>query len=220
VLAAAAAISHDIYVSLIKGGKADQREQVRAARITSFIVGAIAVIIGIASERQNVAHLVALAFAVASSGNLPTVVLSLFWRKMNTAGIVAGLLIGTIVSVGLVLVSPNMIYPKAVAAGDMKIIQGLEKKQAEGGVLSDSDKAMLAKSKASYEANKDGTSFIFGLDKPLFPLKNPGIISIPLGFIAAIVFSLLFPSKREEDAFDELYVRQNTGVGVAKAIEH
>jgi cation/acetate symporter len=220
VLAAAAAISHDIYVSLIKGGKADQREQVRAARITSFIVGVCAVLIAIASEGQNVAHLVALAFAVASSGNLPTVVLSLFWRKMNTAGIVGGLLIGTVASIALVMVSPNVMYPKMIAAGDMKIVQGLEKKQADGAVLSDADKAQLAKSKASYEKNKDGTSFIFGLDKPLFPLKNPGIISIPLGFIAAIVFSLLFPSKREEDAFDELYVRQNTGVGIAKAVEH
>jgi len=220
VLAASAAISHDIYVSVIKGGKADQREQVRAARITSFVVGAVAVVIGIASERQNVAHLVALAFAVASSGNLPTVVLSLFWRKMNTAGIVAGLLIGTVVSVGLVMVSPNVIYPKMVAAGDLKIVQGLEKKQASGAVLTDAEKGQLAKAKASYDKNKDGTSFLFGLDKPLFPLKNPGIVSIPLGFIAAIVASLLFPSKREEDAFDELYVRQNTGIGVAKAVEH
>jgi cation/acetate symporter len=220
VLASSAAISHDIYVSVIKGGHADQREQVRAARIASFVFGAIAVLIGIASERQNVAHLVALAFAVASSGNLPTVVLSLFWRKMNTAGIVAGLVIGTVVSVGLVMVSPNVIYPKIVAAGDLKIVQGLEKKQAGGAVLSETEKGQLAKAKASYETNKNGTSFLFGLDKPLFPLKNPGIISIPLGFIAAIVFSLLFPSKREEDAFDELYVRQNTGVGIAKAVEH
>src|SRR5208337_2199928 len=128
VLAASAAISHDIYVNVIKGGKADQHEQVTAARITSVCVGAIAVIIGILAEGQNVAHLVALAFAVASAGNLPTVVLSLFWRKMNTAGIVAGLLVGTVVSVVLVLVSPNMIYPKMVAAGDQKIYTALEQR--------------------------------------------------------------------------------------------
>jgi cation/acetate symporter len=220
VLASAAAISHDIYVSVIKGGKADQREQVKAARIASICVGACAVIIGILAEGQNVAHLVALAFAVASAGNLPTVVLSLFWRKMNTAGIVAGLVIGTSVSILLVLVSPNMQYPKAIAAGNMKIVQGLEKKQAGGAVLTDKDKAELQTNKAAYEKNKDGTSYIFGLDKPLFPLRNPGIVSIPLGFLSAIVFSLLFRRKEEEDAFDELYVRQNTGLGVAKAIEH
>jgi cation/acetate symporter len=220
VLAASAAISHDIYVSLIKGGKADQHEQVRAARITSVCVGAIAVIIGILAEGQNVAHLVALAFAVASAGNLPTVVLSLFWRKMNTAGIVAGLLVGTVLSIVLVMVSPNMMYPKMIAAGDQKISTGLEKKQAGGATLTDTEKAEMARANASYEKNKDGTSFIFGLDKPLFGLKNPGIVSIPSGFLAAIIFSLLFRSKKEEDAFDELYVRQNTGVGMAKAMEH
>jgi cation/acetate symporter len=220
VLASAAAISHDIYVSAIKGGKADQKEQVMAARIASICVGACAVIIAILAEGQNVAHLVALAFAVASAGNLPTVVLSLFWRKMNTAGIVAGLVIGVVLSIGLVLVSPNMQYPKAIAAGQKKIVDVLEKKQADGATLSDSEKAELTKAKATYEKNKDGTSFIFGLDKPLFPLKNPGIVCIPAGFMAAIIFSLLIPSKREEDAFDELYVRQNTGIGVAEAIKH
>jgi cation/acetate symporter len=220
VLASAAAISHDIYVSVIKGGRAEQREQVLAARIASICVGAVAVVIGILAEGQNVAHLVALAFAVASAGNLPTVVLSLFWRKMNTAGIVGGLVIGTVVSILLVLVSPNMQYPKAIAAGNLKIAQALEKKQAGGAVLTEKEQRELSAAKAAYEKNKDGTSFIFGLDKPLFPLKNPGIISIPLGFLSAIVFSLLFRRKKEEDAFDELYVRQNTGVGIAGAIGH
>ncbi|MGD9817640.1 MAG: cation acetate symporter [Desulfomonilaceae bacterium] len=219
VLAASAAISHDIYVNIIKGGHADQSQQIRAARITSLIVGFVAVVIGIAAERQNVAHLVALAFAVASSGNLPVVVLSLFWRRFNTAGIVAGLLIGTIVSIGLVLVSPNMIYPKVVAAGAQKIVTALEAKEKGGAVLTEQEKAELAKAKTQYRENKDGTSSM-GLDKPWFPLNNPGIVSIPVGFLAAIIFALIFRSKKEEDAFDELYVRQNTGVGVAKAIQH
>jgi cation/acetate symporter len=220
VLASAAAISHDIYVSVIKAGRADPHEQVVAARIASIVVGAIAVVIAILAEGQNVAHLVALAFAVASAGNLPTVVLSLFWRRMNTAGIVAGLVIGTVVSILLVLVSPNMQYPKAIAAGDQKIYTALEQKQAGGATLTDKEKTEMARAKASYEKNKNGTSFIFGLDKPLFSLKNPGIISIPAGFIAAILFALLFPRKKEEEAFDELYVRQNTGVGVSAVIGH
>ncbi len=219
VLAASAAISHDIYVSLIKGGKADQREQIRAARITSFIVGVIAVCIGIASERQNVAHLVALAFAVASAGNLPTVVLSLFWRKMNTTGIVAGLLVGTTVSILLVLVSPNVMYPKLIAADAKKMADTLTAKQQAGATLSEVDLKTLETAKKTYEANKDGTS-LMGLDKPWFSLKNPGIVCIPIGFLAAIFGSLLFRSKREEDMFDELYVRQNTGVGASAAIGH
>ena len=220
VLAASAAIAHDIYVNVIKDGHADQHEQVYAARITSFVVGACGIVIGIAAEKQNVAHLVALAFAVAASGNLPVVVLSLFWRKFNTAGVISGLLVGTIASIGLVMVSPNMTYPKVVAAGAKKIVVAMEKKQAAlpaGETLSEKDAKALAK--ARVDATQDGTSML-GLDKPLFTLKNPGIISIPLGFMAAILGCLAFPNRRSEEMFDEVYVRQNTGLGMAKAVEH
>jgi len=220
VLAASAAIAHDIYVNVIKDGHADQHEQIMAARITSLVVGAVGIMIGLLAEKANVAHLVALAFAVASSGNLPVVFLSLFWRKFNTAGVIAGLLVGTIASIGLVMVSPNMTYPKTVAAGAKKVIAAMEKKQAElppGATLSEKDTKALAK--AQKDALLDGTS-LMGLDKPLFKLKNPGIVSIPLGFIAAILATLMFPSKRAEDMFDEVYVRQNTGLGMAKAVDH
>jgi cation/acetate symporter len=222
VLAASAAIAHDIYVNVIKDGHADQHEQMMAARITSLVVGAVGIVIGIAAETQNVAHLVALAFAVASSGNLPVVFLSLFWRKFNTAGVIAGLVVGTIASIGLVMISPNMTYPKVVAAGAQKVVVAMEKKQAAlppGAALSELDAKALAKGKVDYEKNKDGTS-IMGLDKPILTLKNPGIISIPLGFICSILATLMFPSKRSEEMFDELYVRQNTGLGMAKAVDH
>jgi cation/acetate symporter len=59
-----------------------------------------------------------------------------------------------------------------------------------------------------------------GLDKPLFPLKNPGIVSVPLGFLAAIIGCLAFRNRRAEETFDEMYVRQNTGIGIAKAVDH
>uniref|UniRef100_A0A831TZC5 Cation acetate symporter n=1 Tax=Geobacter metallireducens TaxID=28232 RepID=A0A831TZC5_GEOME len=219
VLAASAAIAHDIYVNVIKGGHADQHEQVKAARITSFVVGACGIAIGIAAEKQNVAHLVALAFAVAASGNLPVVVLSLFWKKFNTAGVVAGLVTGTIVSIALVMVSPNMTYPKKVAEDAKKVVVKLEEKQATGAVLTEKELKDLDKAKADYEKNKNGKS-ILGLDKPLFNLKNPGVVSIPLGFIVAIIAALAFPSRRSEEMFDELYVRQNTGIGIAKAVDH
>jgi cation/acetate symporter len=219
VLAASAAIAHDIYVNVIKDGHADQHEQVMAARITSLCVGTVGIIIGIAAEKQNVAHLVALAFAVASSGNLPVVVLSLFWKKFNTAGVIAGLVVGTIVSIGLVMVSPNMTYPEKVADDAKKVYSTLEKKQAEGVVLSEKDLKTIADKKAEEAKNRGGTSML-GLSKPLFDLKNPGILSIPLGFLAAILATLAFPSRRSEDMFDEIYVRQNTGIGMAKAIDH
>ncbi len=221
VLAASAAIAHDIYVNVIKDGHADQHEQVMAARITSLVVGAVGIMIGLMAEKANVAHLVALAFAVASSGNLPVVVLSLFWRKFNTAGVISGLTVGTIASIGLVMVSPNMTYPKLVAKGAEKVIVAMEKKQAAlppGTALNEKDTKALAKAKVEV-LGMDGKS-IMGLSEPILKLKNPGIISIPLGFIASILGCLMFPNKRSEEMFDEVYVRQNTGLGMAKAIDH
>ncbi len=221
VLAASAAIAHDIYVNVIKDGHADQHEQVMAARITSLVVGAAGIIIGLLAEKANVAHLVALAFAVASSGNLPVVVLSLFWRKFNTAGVISGLVVGTVASIGLVMVSPNMTYPKVEAAKAQKVVAAMEKKQAAlplGAQLDEKDAKALAKARVDV-ANKEGKS-IMGLSEPILKLKNPGIISIPLGFLAAIFGALLFPSRRSEEMFDEIYVRQNTGIGMAKAVDH
>ncbi|TLM68416.1 MAG: cation acetate symporter [Deltaproteobacteria bacterium] len=219
VLAASAAIAHDIYVNVIKDGHADQHEQVMAARITSLVVGAMGIVIGIAAEKQNVAHLVALAFAVASSGNLPVVVLSLFWRRMNTAGVICGLVVGTVVSIGLVMVSPNMTYPQNIANGAKKTIEAMEKKIAAGETLNEKDAKALDQAKKDFAANDGGTS-ILGLKAPIFPLKNPGILSIPIGFMAAILGALAFREKRAEEMFDEIYVRQNTGIGMAKAIDH
>lgn len=219
VLAASAAIAHDIYVNIIRDGKADQHEQVKVARITSLVVGAAAIIMGLAAEKQNIVALVALAFAVAASGNFPVIILSLFWRKFNTAGIVSGIVVGTVAAVGLVLVSPNMTYPKKIAEDAHKIIVTLKKKQAEGVVLGGKDLLALDKARKEYDKNKDGSS-LMGLDKPLFPLKNPGIISVPLGFLAAIFGCLAFRDRRAEEMFDEIYVRQNTGIGIAKAVDH
>jgi cation/acetate symporter len=222
VLAASAAIAHDVYVNVIKDGHADQHEQVMAARITSLVVGALGIVIGIAAEKQNVAHLVALAFAVASSGNLPVVVLSLFWRRFNTAGVICGLVVGTVVSIGLVMVSPNMTYPEKVADGAKAAYTKLEKDVADGKIKPEAMEKTMAtiEAKKKEEADNRGGTSILGLKAPLFALKNPGIVSIPIGFLAAILGALAFREKRSEDMFDEIYVRQNTGIGMAKAIDH
>ncbi len=222
VLAASAAIAHDIYVNVLKDGHADQKEQVFAARTTSFVVGAMGIVIGIAAEKQNVAHLVALAFAVASSGNLPTVVLSLFWKKFNTAGVIAGLVVGTLASIGLVMVSPNMTYPDKVADAAKAAYTKLEKEVAEGKIKPEAMEKTLKtiEDKKAEEAKNRGGKSMLGLSKPLFNLKNPGIVSIPLGFMAAILATLAFPCKRAEEMWDEIYVRQNTGLGMSGAIDH
>ncbi|GAB7025398.1 solute symporter family protein [Geotalea toluenoxydans] len=219
ILAVSAAVAHDFYVNVLKDGKPDQREQMKIARISAFFIGAIAIVLGIACEKQNIAHLVVLAFAVVASSNFPVILFALFWKRFNAGGIVTGLSVGAIFAIGVVLVSPTMTYPKKIAADAKKIVEQLEKKQASGMVLADKDSKALVKARADYEKNKDGKSLV-GLDAPLFPLKNPAILSVPVGFLAAIAGTFLFGSRREEEMFDELYIRQNTGYGMADASDH
>jgi cation/acetate symporter len=235
VLAAASAMAHDLYVGVIRKEHVTPQEQVKAARIATIFVGAMAIVIGISAKGQNVAHLVALAFAVASSANFPCVLLTLFWKRCNTGGIVAGMIVGTVAAIGLVMVSPNLTYPKAVKAAAQKVIDGVPAKMAPiTDALASGDAAKVAKAekdkaavdkavgaaKANLEKFKGDDTSIVGLEKPLFDLRNPGLISIPLGFLAVILGSLLYRDKRSEDMWDELYVRQTTGILAAKATAH
>jgi cation/acetate symporter len=282
VLAAASAMAHDIYVGVIKGDHATPKEQVVAARVSSLIVGVLAIYVGIAAEGQNVAHLVALAFAVAASSNLPAVFLTLYWKRANTYGIVLGMLVGAISAIALVMVSPNMTYPKTVVKDANKVLLGepaqpakpavaavaassfacelfalegcvkaepakpaspdkpakpgapekLAKLQEKLPTLSDTKEIGTAKKdiakleKDIKKANDDlakmagQTASMVGLEKPFFLLKNPGLLSIPLGFLMVILGSLLFRDPRAEEMWDELYVRQNTGINAEGASAH
>jgi cation/acetate symporter len=236
VLAAASAMAHDLWVGVVHGGETvAPQQQVRAARIATVIVGAMAIGIGIAAKGQNVAVLVALAFAVAASANFPCVLLTLYWKRCNTTGIVTGMIVGTVCAVGLTLVSPNLTYPKAVKAAAHKVLDGEAAKRASiAAALASDDAAKVALAnrdtinldKAVKKAGDDlkklegqETSFV-GLEKPLFELKNPGLFSIPIGFLAVILGSLLGRDKRAEDMWDEVYARQNTGILASKATTH
>jgi cation/acetate symporter len=236
VLASASALAHDLYVGVWRAGKTvTPQGQVKAARVATIIVGAMAIGIGIAAKGQNAAVLVGLAFAVAASANFPCVLLTLHWKRCNTGGIVAGMLLGTIAAVGLTLVSPNLTYPKAVKAAAHKVLDAAPAKRAaasEGLASADATVAAKAKkdlaaldkavSKANADLTKwanDETSFM-GLEKPLFELKNPGLISIPLGFLGVILGSLLMRDRRAEEMWNEVYARQNTGLLVSKSVAH
>ena len=236
VLASASAIAHDLYVGVIRGGSATAAEQVKAARIASLVVGAMAIIIGIAAEGQNVAHLVALAFAVAASANFPCILMTLFWKRCNTGGIVLGMIVGTLSAILLVLASPNTQYPNLIRATNTTTITTQTARIATletelAGVTDPTRQGEIAKTiedarKTITNAQNtiaglgDRTTNLIGLEKPLIPLRNPGIISIPLGFLAVILGSLLWRDRRSEELWDEVYVRQNTGLGAAAASEH
>ena len=105
-LATSGAIAHDLYVNLIMKGKVEEKKQVLVARISAVAIGIIATLLSILAEGVNVAVLVILAICIAASANFPVIFLSLFWRRFNTGGVVGGMALGLISSVGLALIGP------------------------------------------------------------------------------------------------------------------
>ena len=107
-LSGASAVSHDIYATLIKKGKADSAAELKVSRITTLSLGLLAVVLGIAFEKQNIAFMVSLAFAIAASANFPVLFMSVLWKDCTTRGAVIGGFLGLISSVGLTIVSPSV----------------------------------------------------------------------------------------------------------------
>ncbi len=107
-LSGASAVSHDLYATLIKKGKADSKAELKVSRITTLCLGVLAVTLGIAFEKENIAFMVSLAFAIAASANFPVLFMSVLWKDCTTKGAVAGGFIGLITSVGLTVVSPSV----------------------------------------------------------------------------------------------------------------
>ncbi|EFV92947.1 acetate permease [Dietzia cinnamea P4] len=175
-ITASASFAHDIYNGVIKHGQATEQSQLRVSRITVVVIGIVSIIMGIGAMGQNIAFLVALAFAIAASANLPTILYSLFWKRFNTTGALFSMYGGLISTLVLIALSP---------------------------AVSGSEKSMIS-----------------SVDFSLFPLSNPGIVSIPLAFLLGIVGTFIgkkdeFPQKRVE-----MEVRSLTGVGVEKTISH
>jgi cation/acetate symporter len=107
-LSGASAVSHDIYATLIKKGKADSNAELKVSRITTLCLGVLAVTLGIAFEKQNIAFMVSLAFAIAASANFPVLFMSVLWKDCTTKGAVAGGFLGLFSSVALTVVSPSV----------------------------------------------------------------------------------------------------------------
>ena len=107
-LAGASTLSHDIYVNVMKRGKSTEQEQVSVAKKATVAFGIMAVLLGILFKGQNVAFMVGLAFAIACSANFPALIMSILWKKFTTAGAVASILTGAILSVGLIIISPTI----------------------------------------------------------------------------------------------------------------
>ncbi|MEV6845339.1 cation acetate symporter [Actinoplanes sp. NPDC051411] len=167
-LASSSSVAHDFYANVIRRGNAAERDEVKVARISALVIGAVAIALSIFAQSLNVAFLVALAFAVAASANLPAIIYSLFWRRFNTSGALWSIYGGLIVSVVLVFFSP--------------VVSGAE------------------------------TAMFPAHDWHWFPLSNPGIISIPVGFLCGWIGARI--SKEDDTAkYAELEVRSLTGFG-------
>jgi len=163
-LSGAATLSHDLWVSVVRGDKADQREQLLVARGATVLLAIVSIVLGIAFKGQNVAYMVGLAFAIAASANFPALVLSIFWSRLTTAGAQSSMLVGTAAALVLIYSSPTI---------QVDILHNTE---------------------------------------AWFPLRNPGIVSIPLSFAVAIGVSLVWPVSSEARRFTELERQLHLGI--------
>ena len=175
-ITASASIAHDVYASVIRDGEATEDEQVRVSRITVVILGIVSIVLGILAMSQNVAFLVSLAFAIAASANLPTILFSLYWKRFNTTGAVVSIYTGLISALVLIFLSPA--------------VSGAE------------------------------TAMFPNADWAIFPLSSPGIVSIPLGFLAGIVGTFMGKPDNFEEKQAEMEVRSLTGIGAEKPVQH
>ncbi|MFC0627701.1 solute symporter family protein [Kribbella deserti] len=175
-LTSASSFAHDLYANVFAKGKVTERDEIRVARFAAIGIGAVAIALAIPAQKLNIAFLVALAFAVAASANLPALLYNLFWKRFNTSGATWSIYGGLVSAVLLVLFSP--------------VVSGKP------------------------------TSMFPGVDFAWFPLSNPGIVSIPLGFLFGIIGTYLGKDRTSEQRYTELQVRALTGAGAEAAAKH
>lgn len=168
-LASSSSLAHDFYANVIKKGKTTDKQEVVVARVAALGIGAVSIVLGILARNLNVAFLVALAFAVAASGNLPAILYSLFWKRFTTRGATWAIYGGLGSAVVIVFFSP--------------VVSGT------------------------------ANSLFPGQDWAWFPLSNPGIISIPLGFFFGWLGTVLSKEPADPEKYAEMEVRALTGAG-------
>ena len=107
-LAGASAVSHDLYASVFRRGRVNERDELRVSKVTTLVLGVVAIVLGIAFEKQNIAFMVGLAFAIAASANFPVLFMSMYWRGLTTVGAVFGGWLGLVTAVTLTVLSPSI----------------------------------------------------------------------------------------------------------------
>ncbi|MEX8517243.1 MAG: cation acetate symporter [Leptothrix sp. (in: b-proteobacteria)] len=174
-LAGASAVSHDLYARVIKKGTASEADEMRMSKYATIGLGIVAVVLGIAFEKQNIAFMVGLAFGIAASSNFPVLILSMYWKGLTTRGALAGGYIGLFSAVTFVVLSKSVWVT------------------------------------------------VLGNAAPLFPYEQPALFSMPIAFLICILVSKLDNSaqaQKEIEAFDDQFVRAQTGYGASGASSH
>ncbi|MFC4913359.1 cation acetate symporter [Actinomadura gamaensis] len=179
VLASSTSLAHDYFGHVLMFGRPRESQEVGVARFAACLIGVLAIVLAVIAKNMNVAFLVALAFAMAAAANLPAITLSLFWKRFNSAGVVAGIYGGLVSSLVLVFFSP-------VVSGKVDPLTG-----------------------------ESLSLFPKNVDFHFFPLENPGIVSIPLGFLCAVAGTYLGRGEADTRRYDELSFRSLTGAGSA-----
>ncbi len=174
-ITASASFAHDIYDAVIKRGTASEAQVLKVGKIATVVIGIVSIIGGITAKNLNVAFLVSLAFAIAASANLPSILYSLYWSRFNTRGALWSTWGGLGSALVLIALSP---------------------------VTSGTETAIFATA-----------------DFAIFPLTNPALISVPLGFFLGWLGSVTSP-ERDPAKFAEIEVRSMTGAGSEKAVSH
>ncbi len=174
-LAGASAISHDLYARVIMKGTASEAAEIRVSKIATICLGAVAIVLGILFEKQNIAFMVGLAFGVAAAANLPVLILSMYWKGLTTRGALWGGYGGLVSAVIFVVLSKSVWVD------------------------------------------------VLGNASALFPYTQPALFAMPIAFLLAYIMSKSDSSVRaqaEIEAFEDQYVRAQTGFGAASASNH
>ncbi|SFD68514.1 cation/acetate symporter [Lentibacillus persicus] len=167
VISATTAFSHDVYFHIIKKGRTSEKNQIRSAQWTAFVVGLISTLFALGLENINVTFLVSLTFIVAASSNLPVILFTIYWKRFTEKGAITGMASGLLASLVLLLLGPHIMNP------------------VSGWIA----------------------------HEPFLPLANPGIIAIPIGFLGAVVGSLLTQSTIQSYAeFRRFFIKSQTGI--------
>jgi cation/acetate symporter len=174
-LAGASAISHDLYATVLKKGRASEKDEMRVSRIATVCLGLVAIGLGLLFEQMNIAFLVGLTFGVAASANFPVLIMAMYWRGLTTRGALWGGFTGLVSALVLVILSPAVWVT------------------------------------------------VLGHAKAIVPYDHPALFSMPLAFLVIVVVSNLDRSaraERERAAYDDQFVRAQTGLGAAAASSH